>query len=239
MEITERQRFILDKLVREYIRTGKPVSSRLIEAKYHLDVRSATIRRDLARLDELGFTKQPHISAGRIPTDKAYRLFVDQLFGSGLEIAGSLKKTLDELKKLHQELEGEFKFFSYLTRVLSEISSNLAFLYSLEDFHIIEGWAKLVKEPEFKDIENLRHFAMMVQELKDHAYKFVKDLALKPEIRVFIGKESKIPYGENFSIVMTSGRFKKEPGLIAIAGPKRMDYRLNINLIQLAIEIFN
>lgn len=79
---SDRSRHILGVLVREYIQTGAPVGSFVIAERAALKVSSATIRNILARLEAEGYVSQPHTSAGRVPTDRAYRVYVDQLLGS-------------------------------------------------------------------------------------------------------------------------------------------------------------
>jgi heat-inducible transcriptional repressor len=79
MDMNERKIRILEAIIRDYIQTGDPVGSRTISKKYDLGVSSATIRNEMADLEELGFIMQPHTSAGRIPSDKGYRLYVDNL----------------------------------------------------------------------------------------------------------------------------------------------------------------
>jgi heat-inducible transcriptional repressor len=81
-DLTERQRRILARLVGEYIDQGEPVSSAWLAEHSALGVSSATIRNILARLEEQGLVRQPHTSAGRVPTDSGYRLYVDWLLGS-------------------------------------------------------------------------------------------------------------------------------------------------------------
>lgn len=76
-----RKQRILFALVREYVDTAQPVGSAVLVRKYGLEFSAATVRHELATLEELGYLVQPHISAGRIPTDKTYRLFVDSLTG--------------------------------------------------------------------------------------------------------------------------------------------------------------
>lgn len=78
-ELSERSRRVLATLVREYIETGEPVSSQVLARKSGLGVSSATVRNVLAQLEETGFVHQPHTSAGRLPTDRGYRAFVDML----------------------------------------------------------------------------------------------------------------------------------------------------------------
>ncbi len=77
MDMNERKQKILEAIIRDYIETGEPVGSRTISKKYDLGISSATIRNEMADLEELGLIIQPHTSAGRIPSDKGYRLYVD------------------------------------------------------------------------------------------------------------------------------------------------------------------
>ncbi len=81
-ELTDRSRRLLATLVREYIETGEAVSSQVLARRSALGVSSATVRSALAQLEEAGYVHQPHTSAGRVPTDRAYRFFVDQLLES-------------------------------------------------------------------------------------------------------------------------------------------------------------
>ncbi|MCJ7736011.1 MAG: HTH domain-containing protein, partial [Anaerolineae bacterium] len=80
-ELTPRQKTVLRLVVREYVRNAMPVSSRQLADCYGLEVSTATIRNDLARLEDLGYLTHPHTSAGRVPTAEGYRFFVGRLMG--------------------------------------------------------------------------------------------------------------------------------------------------------------
>jgi len=79
MELSARQKNILDIVVRDYIELARPVSSQYLENRYDFGICPATIRNEMQKLTDLGYLSQPHTSAGRVPTDKGYRLFVDSL----------------------------------------------------------------------------------------------------------------------------------------------------------------
>ena len=79
MDLDERKLKILQAIIRNYLETGEPVGSRTISKYTDLNLSSATIRNEMADLEELGYIVQPHTSAGRIPSDKGYRLYVDQM----------------------------------------------------------------------------------------------------------------------------------------------------------------
>ena len=77
MELDERKQKILYAIIRTYMETGEPVGSRTISKYSDLNLSSATIRNEMSDLEEMGYIIQPHTSAGRIPSDKGYRLYVD------------------------------------------------------------------------------------------------------------------------------------------------------------------
>ena len=79
LELTERKRKILYAIIRNYLETGEPVGSRTISKYTDLNLSSATIRNEMSDLEEMGYIIQPHTSAGRIPSDKGYRLYVNEL----------------------------------------------------------------------------------------------------------------------------------------------------------------
>ena len=77
--LSERKRKILHAIIQNYLESGEPVGSRTISKYTDLNLSSATIRNEMSDLEELGYIVQPHTSAGRIPSDKGYRLYVDEL----------------------------------------------------------------------------------------------------------------------------------------------------------------
>jgi len=89
LELDERKLKILQAVVRNYLATGEPVGSRTISKYTDLNLSSATIRNEMADLEELGLIFQPHTSAGRIPSDKGYRLYVDTLMSDKIKEASS------------------------------------------------------------------------------------------------------------------------------------------------------
>lgn len=122
LELTERERNVLEAVVRSYVETAEPAGSRTIAKRFGLGVSPATIRNTMADLEEKGFLYHPHTSAGRIPTDKAYRLYVDalirvkpltvrdrdrlaeQISGGGSAIESILRRAAQSLGVLSQEL---------------------------------------------------------------------------------------------------------------------------------------
>ena len=80
-ELSERERRVLEAVIQSYVETAEPAGSRMVSRRFGLGVSPATIRNTMSDLEEKGYLFHPHTSAGRVPTDKAYRLYVDSLMG--------------------------------------------------------------------------------------------------------------------------------------------------------------
>ncbi|MBI2758655.1 MAG: heat-inducible transcription repressor HrcA [Chloroflexi bacterium] len=92
-ELTERQRTLLVLIIRDYIDTAQPVGSKRLAEHYHLDLSSATIRNEMSALTEMGYLRQPHTSAGRVPSEEGYRYFVGQMIHQA-ELPESVRQTI-------------------------------------------------------------------------------------------------------------------------------------------------
>lgn len=231
--LSERQTEILNSIIREYIDLAEPVSSQLLEKKHYFGICPATIRIEMKKLTDDGFLFQPHISSGRVPTDKGYRFFVDDLlkketpdFDSFLEIEESLKGDQEDI----------FKLASHLTKLLSQTSSNFAILHISErDFFLKEGWEEILKEPEFKEQALISDFTNFLKNLEED----IEALKINSGINIRIGKENPFPKADDFSIISSRCRFPdEEKGIISLLGPKRMQYDRNINLINSVLKVF-
>lgn len=103
--LTERQRLLLSLVIHEYIRSATPVGSKHMVDEYKLDMSSATVRNELAELTELGYLRQPHLSAGRVPTEEGYRLFVGNIVQES-EIPESTQRTIThQFYQMRQDTE--------------------------------------------------------------------------------------------------------------------------------------
>ena len=100
MELSERKEKILDAVIRNYLETGEPVGSRTISKYTDLNLSSATIRNEMSDLEEMGYIVQPHTSAGRIPTDKGYRLYVDNMLKDKLSQLDERERKVTEKEDL-------------------------------------------------------------------------------------------------------------------------------------------
>src|SRR5246127_2550898 len=106
MPLDERKQQILKAVVSDYTLTGVPVGSQVLAAKYFIALSSATIRNELADLVGTGYLQQPHTSAGRIPTDRGYRYFVDFLMDAESTSAGLRRTVRQEFEGAPRNVEG-------------------------------------------------------------------------------------------------------------------------------------
>lgn len=123
----DRKMRILRAIIDDYILTGVPVGSRTISKKYETSLSSATIRNEMSDLEELGFLDQPHVSAGRIPSAKAYRLYVDSLLENGLIPDDSAESVLGHFTGRVHQMED---VIDHAARVLSSLTHYTAVVLS-------------------------------------------------------------------------------------------------------------
>ncbi len=127
VELSERKLKILHAIIKNYLETGEPVGSRTISKYSDLRLSSATIRNEMADLEELGYIIQPHTSAGRIPSDKGYRLYVDMLMSEkAQEINEMQEQMLEKADKMDQLLKQAARVLANNTNYATLISSPMS-----------------------------------------------------------------------------------------------------------------
>lgn len=125
MELDERKRKILNAIIKTYLETGEPVGSRTISKYTDLNLSSATIRNEMADLEDLGYIIQPHTSAGRIPSDKGYRYYVDTVLAAkDKEINGIKEKFIEKADRLENILEQMAKVLAVNTNYTSMVTAS-------------------------------------------------------------------------------------------------------------------
>ncbi|MDE5864615.1 MAG: heat-inducible transcriptional repressor HrcA [Lachnospiraceae bacterium] len=124
MELDERKLKILKAIISNYLETGEPVGSRTISKYTDLNLSSATIRNEMADLEELGLIMQPHTSAGRIPTDKGYRLYVDRMMTEkDSEMEEMKTQLLERVDKMESLLKQVAKVLAYNTNYATLVTA--------------------------------------------------------------------------------------------------------------------
>jgi len=219
--ISERQAQIIKNLVKEYIKTAEPVSSKFLSEKYDFGICPSAIRIEFQYLIKEGYLEQPHTSAGRIPTDKAYRFFVDTLKDKREE------KVEQELERMMRSTSDKLRLASEVTKFIADNSSSFVNLHFFrEGFNLKEGLDEIFKEPEAKN-ENFVSSLINFMENFENNIEALHD----SKSMVFIGKENPIPKTKDITLICSECNLLGQKGFITIVGPKRMDYEKNIRLI--------
>lgn len=118
MELSERKKKILQAIIDDYIVTAEPVGSSYILGSHNLGISSATVRNEMAALEKLGYLEKPHTSAGRVPSDLGYRVYVNELMNE-------YKLTLNEINQIKLALEKKFMEFNKIITNISDVASVL------------------------------------------------------------------------------------------------------------------
>ena len=220
--LSERQQQIIKSLVREYIKTAEPVSSKFLAEKHDFGLCPSAIRIEFQSLIRDGYLEQPHTSAGRIPTDKAYRFFVDSLKEKREE------RMEEELEYIIKGVEDKFRMASEIAKFIADNSSSFVNLYfAKEGLNLKEGLDEIFKEPESKDKNFVNSFVNFLTNFE----KNIDQLQSNQKTQVFIGKENPIAKSKYMTLICSECNLPSQKVFITILGPKRMDYEKNIKLI--------
>ena len=215
---------ILEAVIREFINTGEPVSSKVLYKKYDFEVKPATIRNELNFLDEEDFLSQPHTSSGRVPTDKAYRFLAHKVLA---DFAEDLLSGFDrEINALISEFaRGDFRDFVH------DVSEHLGVLsagYNSEEKSVYKSglddlFERLVSDIWFTDRREIYAIAKDFENLDERMVDLLNFLKKENEPKIFIGK-SPITRSHHLSVIAERFNADGEDFVVAAIGPKRMDY---------------
>lgn len=237
-ELQRKEQILLD-IVADYIERVRPVSSGELLAHYKYPVSSATVRNIMLELNEAGFLYQPHTSAGRVPTEKAYRFFIDKM---DLMPASERKAAYNKLKRDMQGIAVSSvpdELSQFLARRVAELTGSLAFAGMLGVPHIYkEGLLRILEEPEFSEPSTIRNFLTYTENLQscvNELYRRVHD-----EVYIAVGALS-APEQYPFSMMAFTYHLpnRDKRGFVGIAGPMRMHYRQNLTLLDSIKNLFD
>ncbi len=224
--MTSRREAILEAIVREYVETAEPVGSLTLVRKYAFPYSSATIRAEMAMLEENGFIMQPHTSAGRIPTEKGYKYFVKMIENEEKSLAG---REEDILKKRIEAMHAQYeRKFDAAALALAEMTRNVA-LSTLGQEVYSHGLANLFRQPEFIDTDRVLGIADMI----DNMSTLLNELPRSKNFMVLVGSET--PIGKSADASLVISRVDTPYGVrgyLGVLGPTRMSYERVIPLVK-------
>ena len=222
MELTERKLKILQAIITDFIRNAEPVGSRTLSRLLDVEVSPATIRNEMADLEEMGYLYHTHTSAGRVPSDKAYRLYVNNMMDRYELEAAEKDRIRRELSANMLEMERTVQRASELLSELTNLMSFATF-EDMQDIRLfLQGMTKIFAHPEYNTIEHARSFLEMV----DNRDRFVDEVKSRQDgLHVTIGDENSDRIAPGSSIITATyhvdGRFV---GRLGVVGPTRMRY---------------
>lgn len=232
--MNERQAKLLTAIIDQFIATALPVGSKGLLESTDFGVSSATIRNEMSRLEDEGFLHQPHISAGRVPTAKGYRLYVKQF----MEPSGHEKVVRQQFNALKEEyLKRKDQERAYETvALLSRMTPNLAFAtVPHKDRLYYLGLANVLRQPEFQADPMLA--TGVVEVLEEGLTNVLSQMDVDDRVHYYIGEHHLLPQMQSCSLLVTRYRLRGEPGFLGIMGPMRMDYAYNTVALEMAADM--
>jgi len=227
-----RQEEVLAIIVRHYVDTAEPVGSWLVSRK--LGLSSATIRNVMADLEEAGLITHPHTSAGRIPTDKGYRYYIDSIMRLKVVNEAVVRMIHDQYHTAFRSLEDALERASHLMSILTNYVG--VTLFSEYERLYLDGTSHIVEQPEFHDFKKLYAVLRCLEEKRDLLNLLRHDFGTD-SLTVHIGKESGLGLLDDCSVVTRGYKIKGKPsGRIGVIGPKRMLYEKVIPTVEFVAD---
>src|SRR5258706_440891 len=200
-DLDTRAREVLREIIMQHVATGEAISSRSLAKCGRFQLSPASLRNVMADLEDLGYLAHPHTSAGRVPTDRGYRFFINYLMKSRV-LSQRERETIDEQVSHGTEIDHA----------------------PHENDLYVEGAASILTKPEFFDTVALRKTFLALQE-KEKLIDLLNSCLTEEGLQILIGSESDFTHVHNFSIVAKSyGSHNAPLGVVGIIGPMRMEY---------------
>ncbi|MEI7497710.1 MAG: hypothetical protein WCK11_00310 [Candidatus Falkowbacteria bacterium] len=219
---------ILLALIKEHIKSGQPVGSEVLVNKYKLGVSSATVRNELSALEEGGMIMQPHTSAGRVPTEAAYRFY--------LEKNKARKLTDTEEQQLNALLtDTEEQNLKQLAKTVAQ-QSGLAVIWAFHRHNLYyTGIANFLSQPEFNQPNVIYDISGIIDRMDEVIDQVFDEISFTPEI--LLGSAN--PFSPVCATVISKYRHGNHTGLVGILGPMRMCYERNLAIVEYLSQKLN
>lgn len=225
--MTERQRLILAAIIEQHAEIAAPVGSVMLAKLF--GVSSATIRSEMAKLEELGFIVQPHTSAGRIPTDAGYRFYVNSLNEADSEQPQLLDRSARAIEaRAATHGDRADRVIRSAVDSLVELTHNLG-IATIGDELYLSGMGNLFSQPEFMHGEH----AQQVARLLDNLEPWLREAKPNEPLNVYIGSEN--PIGKSSGATLIISKFRSpysDNSYIGVLGPTRQSYAKVMRLVR-------
>lgn len=241
MILSDRQKELLKAIVELHVKTGESVGSETIEKEYNLGVSPATIRNEMVKLTDMGFLKQPHTSAGRVPTSIGFRVYIQELMKEKeLPVSAEVQIKQSLMAKRHQSN----LVVKEAVKALSQKLHMLSLAINEDDEVFFSGAYHILDFPEFEDIDVTRFVLSLFDE--NPRLKEIVGRALGPDpLHILFGDELGYEHLNPTSFVFCKYEGAGKGGIIGVIGPARMNFpvilpyvRYTSNLIDQAIKSY-
>lgn len=225
----DRQKNLLNLIIDQHIKTAAPVGSKLLSSGEN--VSPATIRNEMAELEKMGYIRQPHTSAGRVPTEKGYKFYIDN-FVEKKDISANWRKTFTQVLK--NKIDND-QVLKNIAKTAVELADQTVIVAFDKNNIYYTGLTNLFKKPEFAEQNLICSLSDVIDHLDERISKIFDQVK---NVQILIGKEN--PFGSDCSSVIGRYQLKnKKTGLFIILGPQRMDYAQNLALVEYIKDSLN
>lgn len=235
--ISQRQEKLLNILIGQYIKNPEPVSSKALVKSGPFSLSSATLRHEMSALEKQGYLTHLHTSGGRVPTTKAYRMYVDNLMdGPGIYVPEATKK------KIHKAITEAGNEPEELNRVVANIvsvlSDNIVVTNIKDSGHFYKtGLSSLFELPEFREFNRVFNVANVFDHFERVFDQIENEFLGLSDISIFIGDENPIKNIKEEAVILVRYPLPdRKIGSMTIIGPMRMNYEKNIGLARCVVE---
>ncbi len=235
-DIQLRKDRVLAIVVHQYIKTVSPVGSQYITDEYNLDVSPATVRNILAELEEEGYLSHPHTSAGRMPTSRGYRYYVDHLMNE-IELLEKEKKQIEtEYKRYRNQLE---LLMESASQIISDLThyTTIVSVDGWDSKIILKGTSYVVDYPQEANLLKIQAILRILEEKEKLLELINRDLEKK--INVYIGHELALKEIDGCSLAVSQFESNGVAGRIAVLGPTRMQYDRVVSTLEYVSELLS
>ena len=228
--LTDRESELLKAIIDEYIDSAEAIGSETVEKKYpKLGVSPATIRNEMVKLAKLGYLRQPHTSAGRVPTPQAMKFYIDQLMKEKQMSTAEEVAVKDQIWDYRNEMD---KLLREATHTLAEKTKTMAVATTDEGDIYFSGIANILDMPEFYDIEATRAVLSLIDEVTQLQEIFLRKEG-EEDVQAIFGEE--LGMEPLRSCGFSTARFQtgtQKRGALGIVGPTRLNYPYVIPVVR-------
>ncbi len=227
---------ILEAIIESFIQNALPVGSKHLTESYDFNISSATIRNEMAALEKEGYIIQPHTSAGRIPTNRAYRMMVDQI-KEEKKLLKRARSDLLNIKKQYYLEKTKEKLYDTIS-VLATATDNISFatIPNKGRFFYI-GISNILRKPEF--INAPEKLTKVIEILENDLSSILSELEITEDGAVYIGEENILPEFQSCSLLAIPYSHRGFNGIMGILGSTRMNYSYNIAALKSSVQLLD